>query len=129
MNNSNINALDVVKFLSQDQGDLREHLIETATAQWEADAEGLAFFEITARLSLSPEKANWKKFFEAIELVLSEPNYSKYSDAIKTHILEGFSNMVANGSLDAKILKENAGFQARSHIKRWEIAMDGKSIF
>lgn len=129
MTTENLNVLEAVRFLCEGQGDIAEEIYNEVEAYWEPESPGVGFLSFTVEIGLRKDLINWKKLFENIEVTLTSPRYADHADTIRTHILEGFSNKVASGSLPARILLDNAGPVARAHMKSWELAMSGKTIF
>jgi hypothetical protein len=129
MKNENLTSLDVIRFLLVGQGEIAASIQRGAEDYWDPAQQGTVFFAFVNELMTHKDVVNWSVLFTAIETVLSDPKYETHADTVMTHVLEDLSNAVANKALDTKCLTENAGPLARAHMKSWELAMDGKTIF
>jgi hypothetical protein len=129
MKQEKLTSLDVIRFLSNGQNEIAASIQKGAEEYWDPDHQGTAFFAFVNELMAHKDTINWSVLFTAIETVLSDPKYEAYADTVMTHVLEDLSNAVANKALEAKCLTDHAGPLARAHMKSWELAMDGKTIF
>jgi hypothetical protein len=129
MKKENLSSLEVIHILTQGQTEIAADIQKGVEDYWDPKHEGVAFMAFVNEIMLHKVEVNWSLLFAAIEMILSDPQYHAHADTVRTHVLEHLSNAVANKNLAPECLIENAGPLARAHMKSWELAMDGKTIF
>jgi hypothetical protein len=121
MKKENLSSLEVIHILTQGQTEIAADIQKGVEDYWDPKHEGVAFMAFVNEIMLHKVEVNWWLVFGGFELIVC--------DTVRTHVLEHLSNAVANKNLAPECLIENAGPLARAHMKSWELAMDGKTIF